>query len=55
MADVHWLLKILFAQYVCVSTPEAINYICMVLNLHNKFNKLAKFQNIKQFYLRVRP
>ena len=34
------------ACYMCVSAPEAINYIHMILNLYNQLNKFVAFRNI---------
>ena len=35
----------------CVSAPEAINYIHMILNLYNQLNKFVTFRDImKQYY-----
>ena len=31
---------------VCVSTPEAINYIHVLLNQYNQLNKFVAFRNI---------
>ena len=31
---------------VCVSAPEAINYIHMILNLYNQLKKFVAFRNI---------
>ena len=31
---------------VCVFTPEAINYIHVILNLYNQLNKFVAFRNI---------
>ena len=30
---------------VCVSAPEAINYIKVIFNLHNQLNKFVAFRN----------
>ena len=36
---------------MCVSTSNAINHICMILNLYNQLNKFVTFRNItKQFF-----
>ena len=31
---------------VCVSAPEAINYIHVILNLYNQLNKFIAFRNV---------
>ena len=31
---------------VCVSAPEAINYIYVIFNLYNQLNKCVAFRNI---------
>ena len=31
---------------VCVSAPEAINYIDVILNLYNQLNKFVAFRNV---------
>ena len=31
---------------VCVSAPEAINYIHVILNLYNQLNKFVAFRNV---------
>ena len=33
-------------MHVCVSTPEAIHYIHVTLNLCNKLSEFATFQNV---------
>ena len=33
-------------SYVCVSAPEAIYYIHVILNLYNQLNKFAAFRNV---------
>ena len=39
---------------VCVSAPEAINYIHVIYNLYNQLNKFVTFRNVtKQFFLWV--
>ena len=47
-----WFLEIAFVRDVsvfvcmCVSAPEAINYINMILNLYNQLNKFVAFRNV---------
>ena len=31
---------------MCVSAPEAINYIHVILNLYNQLNKFVAFRNV---------
>ena len=39
---------------VCVSTPEAINYIKVIFNLYNQLNKFVAFRNIMKFSMHGR-
>ena len=49
-----WFLDIAFVHEVgvsvyvcvCVSTPEAINYIYVIFNLYNQLNKFVAFRNV---------
>ena len=45
-----WFLKIAFvcdiSVSVCVSAPEAINYIHVIFNLYNQLNKFVTLRNI---------
>ena len=47
-----WFLEIAFVHNVnmcvrvCVSAPEAVNYIHVILNLYNQLNKFVAFRNI---------
>ena len=42
-----WFLEIAFVRNVgmCVSTPKAVNYIHVILNLYNQLNKFVAFRN----------
>ena len=57
--QVHtWFLEIAFVHdvAVCVSAPEAINYIHMIFNLYNQLNKFVMFRNVtKQFFVWAWP
>ena len=45
-----WFLEIAFvckvgvSVYVCVSAPEAINYIHVIFNLYNQLNKFVALE-----------
>ena len=39
---------------VCASTPEAINYIHMILNLYNQLNKFVVVRNIMKLSMNGR-
>ena len=40
-----WFLEIAFVG-MCVSAPEVINYIHVILNLYNQLNKSLAFRNV---------
>ena len=40
------LLNIELCACVCVSTPEAINYSHVILNLYNQLDKFVAFRNV---------
>ena len=57
-----WFFEIAFVHEVgmsvcvCVSAPEAINYIHMIFNLYNQLNKFVTFRNVmKQCFVWARP
>ena len=53
-----WFLEIAFVyevgMFVCVSTPKAINYIHVILNLYNQLNKFVAFRNITKLSMHGR-
>ena len=53
-----WFLEIAFVHevgmLVCVSTPEAINYIHVILNLYNQLNKFVAFRNVTKLSMHGR-
>ena len=50
-----WFLEIAFVCNVsmCVSAPEAINYIHVIFNLYNQLNKFVAFRNVAKKYMGV--
>ena len=50
-----WFLEIAFCPMsvcVCVSAPEAINYIHVILNLYKQLNRFVTFINVaKQLFV----
>ena len=53
-----WFLEIAFVRdvsmCVCVSTPEAINYIHMIFNLYNQLNEFVAFRNVMKLFIHRR-
>ena len=43
-----------FCLSVCVSTPEAINYMHVILNLYNQLNKFVVFINVMKLSMHGR-
>ena len=39
---------------MCVSIPEAMNYIHMILNLYNQLNKFVAFRNVMKISMHGR-
>ena len=53
-----WFLEIVFVYNdgvsVCVSVPEAINYIHVILNVYNQLNKFVAFINVMKLSIHGR-
>ena len=53
-----WFLEIAFVRdigvCVCVSAPEVINYIHVILNLYNQLNKFVAFRNVTKLSMHRR-
>ena len=55
-----WFLEIVFVckvgmcVHVCVSAPEAISYIHVILNLYNQLIKFVAFRNVMKLFMHGR-